>query len=90
MTGKRPQKHRSCTTKRSFRSAGAARAAMKAARRNAVTDGDLAVYPCRFCGGWHWGHADGAGSAMSRTVRAIDRALARDAELKSKRKDDAE
>lgn len=66
-------------TKQSFTTAGQARYEMRRLIATGHGEGDLRVYPCKACGGWHFGHRTGAGLArMNRIVRKIDAALARD------------
>lgn len=57
MASKRGKRRRACGDKVKHKTANAARFAMKAIK---VKTGDYArtsVYPCKFCGGWHWGHS---------------------------------
>lgn len=88
-TFKGASRARSCESKRAFKSAGAARANMKTMTEKGRVFGLARVYPCRFCGMWHWGHIGGS-DRYARVVNAIDRALARDERLRLGREGAAE
>ena len=64
-------------TKKKYAKAGAARHAMNEMRRTGKVGGDVHVYPCGECGGWHWGHISGGGRAV-RAISAVDHAIAAD------------
>lgn len=61
MSSKRAIRRRACTGKQRFACWEEAFVAMKALLRNKGTDGcrPMNAYRCRFCGGWHYGHAPG-------------------------------
>ena len=66
-------------TKQTFAYAGQARYKMRRLIATGHGEGDLHVYQCKACGGWHFGHRTGAALArMNRLVRKIDAAIARD------------
>lgn len=69
---------RSCESKRAFRSAWHARRAMKEMIEKQKVIGDARIYPCRYCGRWHWGRFGGAQDRSARIINAIDRALSKD------------
>ncbi|AZB63896.1 hypothetical protein EBL87_09155 [Cereibacter sphaeroides] len=74
---------RSCESKRSHQTSGDARAAMKAMIRAGRVIGEARVYHCRFCGLWHWGVVDGSHERRRvQTIAAIEKAVARDRELR--------
>lgn len=69
----------SCGSKIKYKSAGAARHAMRRVIATGRTLGECAVYPCKGCGGWHWGRVRGTKfDRAAQTISAIDHALARD------------
>ena len=56
MASKRRIRRNSCTDKRRYESASQARAAISGLFRRKGYQGYLQAYPCRFCGGFHFGH----------------------------------
>lgn len=56
MASKRRIRRNSCTGKRRYESASQARAAISGLFRRKGYQGYLQAYPCRFCGGYHFGH----------------------------------
>ncbi len=73
---------RSCESKLTFRTAGLARKNRNKMLNSGRVTGSTRVYPCRFCGLWHWGHNGGPTDRYARVVNAIDRALARDEQIR--------
>lgn len=56
MASKRRIRRNSCTGKRRYESAAQARAAISGLLRRKGYQDYLQAYPCRFCGGYHFGH----------------------------------
>lgn len=57
MSSKRHLRRKGCEGKQRHASEYAALAAIKRAPRYRFNATHLAAYACRFCGGWHTGHA---------------------------------
>lgn len=72
---------RSCEGKRRFENAGHAKRVMRKVKADGCGIGETRIYKCRFCGKWHWGHAGDGTDRSARVIRAIDRALDRDASI---------
>jgi hypothetical protein len=57
VSSKRAIRRKACDGKTRFTSFGAAAAALRSLIREKGNDGwPMAAYPCRFCGGFHFGH----------------------------------
>jgi hypothetical protein len=68
-----------CTGKRKYATAPHARREMRRATESGRILGECSPYPCKACGGWHWGRvSDSRQAKASQTIAAIDRALTRD------------
>lgn len=61
MASKRHIRRKVCGGKVRHTSSNAAYAAINALRRNCRVNGRMNAYRCRFCKGWHIGHANGQG-----------------------------
>jgi len=63
MASKRRIRRRSCQRKKRFPTSAAALDAMHQVIRSGKKNGGyLHIYSCRFCGGYHFGHAAGSNS----------------------------
>ncbi|MCE6957739.1 hypothetical protein LAZ40_01520 [Cereibacter sphaeroides] len=69
-----------------FLSKKAAQAAMRRTKEQRGLTAATEAYACRFCGGWHWGHAKGTGrDRAGDLLDRIDRALKTDTEKRAAR-----
>lgn len=68
-----------CASKVKHPSAGAAKWAMKRAQKSGKVLGECNIYPCKDCGGWHWGRSRGTKlDRASQLLAKIDKAVRRD------------
>jgi hypothetical protein len=65
MASKRKIRRKECSGKRRYASREIAQRAVSRLKMNTKDTSYLKIYKCRWCSGWHFGHAPGSGRVMS-------------------------